>query len=73
MYCPARNLLFYNLDYVLGLDIKRSVVSTVAAIIGHDTEGLYLLTSIAIVVGVVRLAKKRTVVHEMACIETLAK
>ena len=36
-------------------------------------EGLYLLTSMALVAGVVRLAQKKTLVHDMGCIETLAR
>mgnify|MGYP000214148173 CR=1 FL=1 len=36
-------------------------------------EGLYLLTSMALAAGVVRLAQKKTLVHDMGCIETLAR
>lgn len=36
-------------------------------------EGLYLLTSLALVAGVVRLAQRKTLVHELGCIETLAR
>lgn len=53
--------------------VQDGVVSTVAALIGMIPEGLYLLTTVALATGVVRLARKRTLVHELSCIETLAR
>lgn len=52
---------------------RASIVSMEAAVVGMIPEGLYLLASVALVVSVMRLAKKRVLVHEMACIETLAR
>ena len=49
-----------------------SVVATVSALIGMIPEGLYLLTSVAIAVSSLKLAKKRVLVQDMNCIETLA-
>jgi cation-transporting ATPase E len=60
-------------DLVNPMGIGESVRATVAALIGMIPEGLYLLASVAMVVSVQRLAKKRTLVHEMACIETLSR
>jgi len=57
----------------LGRDVTTGVTSTVAALIGMIPEGLYLLTSLALVAGVIRLAQKKTLVHDMGCIETLAR
>lgn len=57
----------------LGRDVTTGVTSTVAALIGMIPEGLYLLTSLALVAGVIRLGQKRTLVHDMECIETLAR
>ncbi len=57
----------------LGRDFADGVVSTVAALIGMIPEGLYLLTSLALVASIMRLARKKTLVHEMGCIETLAR
>ncbi len=59
-----------NLD---GTDLHTAVVHTVAALVGMIPEGLYLLTSLALVASVVRLTKKKTLVHELDCIETLAR
>ncbi|MEG1633461.1 MAG: cation-translocating P-type ATPase [Oscillospiraceae bacterium] len=57
----------------LDRSIADGVVATVASLIGMIPEGLYLLTSMALAAGVVRLAKKKTLVHDMGCIETLAR
>lgn len=65
--------LFYQQHVNLGYGIRDSVVSTVAALVGMIPEGLYLLTTAALAVSVVRLARSRVLVHEMKCIETLAR
>lgn len=52
--------------------LKLSVETTVAALIGMIPEGLYLLTSIAIAVSCLKLSKKRVLIQDMNCIETLA-
>lgn len=57
----------------LGRDIEDGVISTVGALVGMIPEGLYLLTSIALTAAVIRLGKRKTVVHDMDCIETLAR
>ena len=53
--------------------LQDGVVSTVAALVGMIPEGLYLLTSVALVTSIIRLLQRKTLVHEMACIETLAR
>ncbi len=57
----------------LGRALVEGVVSTVAALIGMIPEGLYLLTTLALVASILRLAQRKTLVHEMSCIETLAR
>ena len=57
----------------LDRSVRDGVVATVASLIGMIPEGLYLLTSMALAAGVVRLAQKKTLVHDMGCIETLAR
>ena len=51
----------------------EAIVSTVGALVGMIPEGLYLLTSLALVSSVLRLARKHTLVHELRSIETLAR
>lgn len=58
---------------MLGQDYREGIVSTVGALVGMIPEGLYLLTSLALLTSIVRLAQKKTLVHEMDCIETLAR
>ncbi len=54
-------------------DVVSAVTGTVAAVIGMIPEGLYLLTSLALIAGILRLVKKKTLLHDMASIETLAR
>ena len=44
-----------------------------ASIIGMMPAGMFLLTSMALAVGVIKLAKKRTLVHDLYSIEMLAR
>ena len=57
----------------LGNSFQQSIVAMIAALIGMIPEGLYLLASVALALGAIRLAKSKVLVHEMNCIETLAR
>lgn len=70
---PMGLLLFYKQFYLVGDSIQDSVVSTVAAVLGMIPEGLVLLTSVALTLGSLVLAQKKTLVQELYCIETLAR
>lgn len=70
---PLGLLLFYKQFYIVGDSVKDSVVSTVAAVLGMIPEGLVLLTSVALTLGALTLARKKTLVQELYCIETLAR
>ncbi|MCD8021338.1 MAG: HAD-IC family P-type ATPase [Clostridiales bacterium] len=70
---PFAILMFWNQFSILGLDEKTSVENTTASIIGMIPEGLYLLTSMALAASTLRLARKKTLVHDMKCIEALAR
>lgn len=70
---PAGLLLFLKQRFVLHASLTRAVPSSVAAMIGMMPEGLMLLTSVAMAVGVVRLGKRNTLVQELYGIETLAR
>ena len=70
---PLGIALYIQQSAVLSRPVVDSVVSTVGALVGMIPEGLYLLVSIALTVGVLRLAQKKTLVHNMGCIETLAR
>lgn len=70
---PMGLLLFWKQRWVMELGLADAAVAVIAALVGMIPEGLYLLTSVALALGVMRLAKRHTVVHEMSCIETLAR
>lgn len=70
---PLGVFLFLRQHLVSGLTLTDAVVSTTASLIGMIPEGLILLTSVALAVGVVRLGARRTLVQELPCIETLAR
>ncbi len=70
---PTGLILFYNQRQVLDLSYTDSVVKTVAAVIGMIPSGLVFLTSIALALSAIRLAKKRILVQELYCVETLAR
>ncbi len=70
---PIGIILFVQSYMVAQNDIKTSVQSMVAAIIGMIPEGLYLLTSVTMVTSTVRLAISKVLVHDMKCIEALAR
>ena len=70
---PIGALLFYKQYYIVGDTFKDSVVSMVAGVLGMIPEGLVLLTSVALTLGALVLANKKTLVQELYCIETLAR
>ncbi len=56
-----------------GNDINQSIQLTGAVIIGMIPSGLLLLTSLAMAIGVTRLAKKHTLVQDLYSLEMLAR
>lgn len=70
---PIGILLFVQQYVFAGASFQSSIVSMVAAVIGMIPEGLYLLASVALVVSVIRLASRKVLVHDMKCIEALAR
>ncbi len=60
---PAQN---YSLLYM-------TITKTSGCIIAMIPAGMFLLTSVALAVSVIRLAKKRTLVQDLYCIEMLAR
>lgn len=70
---PIGLILFWQSHFVNGESITKSVTSTVAAIIGMIPEGLYLLTTVALALSTMKLARKKVLLHDMKSIETLAR
>ncbi len=57
----------------LGGDVVKTVTNTAGSVIGMIPAGMFLLTSVALAVGVIKLAKKRTLVQDLYGIEMLAR
>ncbi len=71
MIIPIGALLFLRQQGLFGL--TDNVRSTIAAVMGMIPEGLFLLASITLAISAVRLAQNKVMIHNMKCIETLAR
>ncbi len=70
---PISIALFVQSYFLNEETLAKSVTATAAAVIGMIPEGLYLLTSVALAVSSIRLARKNVLLHDMESIETLAR
>ena len=70
---PLGALQFSHMYFSKGMGYTQSIRSTVASIIGMIPEGLFLLASVTLAISAMRLAKQKVLVHNMKCIETLAR
>ena len=70
---PLGLLLFCKEFFLTKLPLTEAIPDAVAAMIGMIPEGLMLLTSVAMAVGVVKLGRRQTLVQELYGIETLAR
>ena len=68
---PIGIALFLRQRGLFGL--TDNIRATTAAVMGMIPEGLYLLTSLALIAGILRLTRRKTLLHDMASIETLAR
>lgn len=70
---PIGVALFAQGYFINGEGVQKSIVSTVAAIIGMIPEGLYLLTTVALALSTIKLASQKVLLHDMKSIEALAR
>lgn len=70
---PFGVVLFLKQTFLLKIEYAKSIKTVVAAVVGMIPEGLYLLTSVALLVSVIKLIESKVLVHDMSCIETLAR
>ena len=70
---PVGVVMFVKQYAFLHMPLRGAVEGTVASLVGMIPEGLYLLTSVALALGVLRLARRRVLAQDMNCIETLAR
>ena len=69
---PIGIVMFFNQYRITGI-VADSIVSTVAALIGMIPEGLILLTSSVMAVGVIKLYRVKVLVQQLYAIESLAR
>lgn len=70
---PIGGILFYQNYYVANGTLRDSVTAMATAVIGMIPEGLYLLTTAALALGTIRLAKNKVLLNDMKSIEALAR
>lgn len=70
---PFGVVLFLKAFMMIKLSFEDGVVSTVAALIALIPEGLVLLTSIALAISSIRLARRQTLCQDLYCVEALAR
>ncbi len=70
---PIGVLLFVSQFRTNDGRIRDAIAGTVPGVVTMVPEGLVLLTSIAMAVSVIRLARKRALVQEMPAVEVLAR
>ncbi len=77
LYCRAERIKsikeFFVSFFKHSDTYSLSIISMSGALLGMIPSGLFLLTSVALAVGVIRLAKRKTLVQEIYCIEMLAR
>ncbi len=66
-------ILMFKTNMTYANSVSSAVTVTVSSVIGMIPEGLVMLTSIALALGIIRLAKKRTLVQDLYSIEALAR
>ncbi|MCL2365898.1 MAG: HAD-IC family P-type ATPase [Oscillospiraceae bacterium] len=70
---PVGIAMFFQQFRQPHITIASATEATVGALVGMIPDGLYLLVSMALTVSVLRLARKKTLVQERNCVETLAR
>ena len=70
---PVGILTFFKESVLLGSSITDSVTSTSGALTGMIPAGMYLLITVGLSVGVIKLGKKKTLVKNLYSIEMLAR
>ncbi len=69
---PTATLLFIS-QFTLGMSVSGALLYGAAGVVAMVPQGLVLLTSLALAVGAVRLARRRALVQDLAATEALAR
>ena len=66
-------IMLYMRGAILGRGYVEIVLRSAGALVGMIPEGLILLVSVSLAVAAMKLAKKKVLVQELYCVETLAR
>lgn len=69
---PTGIMLFITQYFYSHQTYSEAILSTVAGIVGMIPEGLVLLTSIALTVGVIKMSKRQVIIQKLSGIEMLS-
>lgn len=69
----SKGNLVYPSGKMEGSEFQQTVRAISGSMVSMLPTGMYLLTSMTLAIGVIRLARKRMLVQEMYCIEMLAR
>ena len=67
------NVVNANPTFTMWQTAAETMSRTAGSMVGMIPSGMYLLTSVALAVGVINLSKKKTLVQDLYCIEMLAR
>lgn len=70
---PVGILMFLNNFYGQDTNIATAVEKTCGSLVGMIPAGMFLLVTVALAVGVIKLSKKKTLVQDLYSIEMLAR
>lgn len=70
---PVGILLFLSQYLQMQLPWQEAIIRTVSGLVGMIPEGLVVLTSVAMVVSVIKLAQKEVLVQDLSSVEVLAR
>lgn len=70
---PMAIIMYFSQLHAVNGNVFEAIFTTVAALIGMIPEGLVLLTSSVMAVGVIRLSKYKVLVQQLYSLESLAR
>ncbi|MBQ8427046.1 MAG: HAD-IC family P-type ATPase, partial [Clostridia bacterium] len=70
---PIATAFMIKSTLVVNLDLPSAVLGAATVIIGMIPAGMFLLTSVALAVGIIKLAKHNTLVQDLYSLEMLAR
>ena len=70
---PLAIAMYVNNYFRGGKDAVSTVSKTAGSLVGMIPAGMYLLSSVALTVSVIRLARQKALVQDLYCVEMLAR